>query len=162
MKTPFFLSAIAATTLQAGTPTGEVVIAREESPWLVPSLDARLRYEFANVEGFDDSNALTFRARPGLKTREWHGFTALAEGDFTAVAIDDYNGGAPGAHPFEPSKSVIADPQNVELNQAFLQYHGFDTSVKVGRQRIIYNNAAFIGNSGWRQNEQTFDAASIG
>ena len=32
---------------------------------------------------------------------------------------------------------------------------------KVGRQRIIYDNAAFIGNVGWRQNEQTFDAVSL-
>ena len=33
------------------------------------------------------------------------------------------------------------------------------TRFKVGRQRIIWDNARFIGNVGFRQNEQTFDAA---
>lgn len=33
--------------------------------------------------------------------------------------------------------------------------------MKLGRQRIVYDNAAFIGNVGWRQNEQTCDAISL-
>lgn len=33
--------------------------------------------------------------------------------------------------------------------------------VKGGRQRLIYDNARFVGNVGWRQNEQTFDAGLI-
>ncbi len=163
MKPFLFLTAAAtATALHAGTPTPAAIESVPEPQWITPTLDARLRYEFSNVEGFDDSHALTIRARPGLKTAEWHGFSALAEGEFTGVLIDDYNGGAPGTDPFDPANSVVADPQNVELNRASLQYHGYDTTVIVGRQRIIYNNAAFIGNSGWRQNEQTFDAASLG
>jgi hypothetical protein len=32
------------------------------------------------------------------------------------------------------------------------------TGVTLGRQRIILDNARFVGNVGWRQNEQTFDA----
>lgn len=129
--------------------------------WLAPTLDARLRYEFADVDGFDDSHALTLRARVGLKTSEWNGFSAMVEGEFTGAMVDDYNGGAPGADPFDPSNSVIADPENVELNRAFLQYHGYGTTVIVGRQRIIRGNSAFIGNVGWRQNEQTYDAVSL-
>ena len=31
----------------------------------------------------------------------------------------------------------------------------------MGRQRIILNNARFIGNAGFRQNEQTFDAVRL-
>lgn len=161
-STTILLAAASITALHAGSPTTPPPV---ESPapdaWLVPTLDARLRYEFANVQGFDDSHALTLRLRPGLKTADWHGFSALAEGEFTGAAIDDYNGGARGAQPFDPANSVIADPQNAELNQAILQYKGYDTTVKIGRQRIIYDQAAFVGNVGWRQNEQTYDAASI-
>ena len=160
MKTILLLAT--ATTLHAGSPTQVALEAPTETPWLVPTLDARLRYEFSNVDGFENSNALTIRARPGLRTAEWNGFSAFAEGEFTGALIDDYNSGAPGTTPFDPANSVIADPNNAELNQAFLQYHGFDTMVKIGRQRIIYANSAFVGNSGWRQNEQTFDAASVG
>jgi len=161
MKTTLLLTAAATVTaLHAGTPVA--VEPAPEPQWIVPTLDARLRYEFSNVEGFDDSNALTLRARPGLKTAEWHGFSALVEGEFTGALIDDYNGGAAGTDPFDPTKSLIADPQNAELNRASLQYHGHDTTVIVGRQRIIYHNSAFVGNVGRRQNEQTYDAASVG
>mgnify|MGYP000650897121 FL=1 len=33
-----------------------------------------------------------------------------------------------------------------------------DSTFKLGRQRVIWDNARFIGNVGFRQNEQTFDA----
>ena len=57
---------------------------------------------------------------------------------------------------------VIADPAEAELNQGWLAYSGLpDTTIKGGRQKIIYNNHRFVGNVGWRQMEQTFDAASI-
>lgn len=163
MKTTFLITAAATVTeLHAGTPAPVVVEPPSEPQWIVPTLDARLRYEFSNVEGFANANALTMRARPGLKTADWQGFSVLAEGEFTGSLVNDYNGGAPGAQPFEPAKSVVADPQNAELNQAFITYHGYDTTVIAGRQRIIYNNSAFVGNVGWRQNEQTYDAASVG
>ncbi len=155
------IAATSVTALHAGSQASVIIDPPVEKPWLSPTLDARLRYEFSNVEGFAHGNGLTLRARPGLESREWHGFSALVEGEFTGAAIDDYHGGAPGASPFDPTKSLIADPENVELNRALLQYQGFDTTVVVGRQRIIYNNAAFIGNVGWRQNEQTYDALSL-
>jgi hypothetical protein len=31
------------------------------------------------------------------------------------------------------------------------------TTLTLGRQRIIYDDARFVGNVGWRQNEQTYD-----
>jgi hypothetical protein len=129
--------------------------------WLTPTLDIRARYEFGDLDGFDQSNALTFRERLGLKTMKWNGFSAFVEGEFSQAAVDDYNGGAIGADPFDPKNTLIADPQTNELNQGYLQYDGYDTVAKLGRQRIIYDNAAFIGNVGWRQNEQTYDAISF-
>ena len=163
-KTTASLLALAAssTIIHAGTPAPSPEIATAtEAPWIKPIFDVRLRYEFADIDGFDPSHALTIRERVGLKTKEWFGFSALVEGEFTQAIIDDYHGGAPGVSPFDPANSTIPDPKNAELNQGYLQYSGFDTTVKAGRQRIIYDNAAFIGNVGWRQNEQTYDAISL-
>ncbi|MGE9271554.1 MAG: hypothetical protein ACQKBU_12185, partial [Verrucomicrobiales bacterium] len=63
--------------------------------------------------------------------------------------------------PFNPGHTVIADPETNELNRAWIQYQGFDSTLKGGRQRIILDNAALVGNVGWRQNEQTYDAISF-
>ena len=145
----------------AGPPSVEIATAPAAEYWIRPTIDIRARYEIADAEGFDTSNAFTFRERLGLKTQEWNGFLAFIEGEFTQAAVDDYSGGAPGVDPMVAGNTVIADPESNELNQAYLQYSGSDSVVKVGRQRIIYDNAAFIGNVGWRQNEQTYDAASL-
>ena len=57
---------------------------------------------------------------------------------------------------------VVADPQNVELNRAQIQFTGLPkTLVTVGRQRINLDDQRFVGSVGFRQNEQTFDAARI-
>lgn len=154
------LAAATAVTRAGTTPSPEIATATE-APWITPVIDVRLRYEFADIDGLDPAHALTIRERIGFKTKAWNGFSLLAEGEFTQSAIDDYHGGAPGVDPFDPRNSVIPDPDNEELNQAYLQYAGFGTTVKLGRQRIIYDNAAFIGNVGWRQNEQTYDAISL-
>ena len=57
--------------------------------------------------------------------------------------------------------TIIADPESVEMNRLWLGYTFADTTIKLGRQRIIYDNARFIGNVGWRQNEQTYDAVNV-
>ena len=57
--------------------------------------------------------------------------------------------------------SVVADPENIELNRLQLQYKGKAVTVTVGRQRINLDDQRFVGAVGWRQNEQTFDAARI-
>lgn len=129
--------------------------------WITPTLDARLRYEFREQDGRDESNALTARARLGLLLGENNGFSAFGEIEGTYAALDDYNAGG-GADPVEIGNTGIADPENFELNRAWAQWKGQGLTLKGGRQRIIRNNAAFIGNVGWRQNEQTYDAISAG
>ena len=162
MKTKALLFLSSATLLHAGSPDLETSIAPKPEPWIKPIIDIRARYEFADIDPLDASHAFTFRERLGLKTTAWNGFSALIEGEFSQAAIDDYNGGAgPDADPFDLANSPIFDPETNELNQGYVQYEGFDTTAKAGRQRIIYDNAAFIGNVGWRQNEQTYDAISL-
>lgn len=156
---PLFFAA--APALFAGTPEAPVIPPPSSEDWITPTINIRSRYEFGDVNGFDPSHAFTIRERLGLKTTSWNGFSAFVEGEFTQAAIDDFNGGPPGVSPRVAGNTVIADPESNELNQAYLQFQGFDTMVKAGRQRIIYDNAAFIGNVGWRQNEQTYDAISL-
>lgn len=162
MKTKAAFLLAMAPVLHAGTPEPAPVVTEAPAEyWITPSINIRARYEYGDMDGKDVSHALTFRERVGLKTMAWNGFSAFVEGEFSQAAVRDYNGGAVGATPLDPANTTIADPQTNELNQAFLQYSGYDSTLKGGRQRIIYNNAAFIGNVGWRQNEQTFDAISL-
>lgn len=128
-------------------------------------LNARLRYEFAEVDGFSDSNAVTVRTRIGYTTGVMQGLQAAIQLENNSpLDYTDYN--AAGLNG-QGTKSVIADPRDTELNQAWLAYdfshfdEGLDLAAKVGRQRIILDDARFVGNVGWRQLEQTFDAARL-
>ena len=121
-----------------------------------PILAARLRYETVDQASLpDDAEALTLRIRAGAELKV-DGLSLLAEGEGTLALADDYNDTLPGngAEPFP----VVADPENFELNRLQLSYMEDGTGVTLGRQRIILDNARFVGNVGWRQNEQTFDA----
>lgn len=105
--------------------------------------------------------AIPLRARIHLHTADLYGFSAKAELDYVFnFGLDSFNAGA-GNTPKPPGYPVIADPEGGDVNQLFLQYKaGFGGQFRLGRQRIIYDNARFIGNVGWRQNEQTYDAFS--
>jgi len=121
-----------------------------------PIVDLRLRYESVDQDSAADSaDALTARLRAGFEVAA-DGFSFLAEGEGTLGLINDYNDTIPGngVEPFP----VVADPENIELNRLQIGYKKGGYSLTVGRQRIILDNARFVGNVGWRQNEQTFDA----
>lgn len=161
MKSHAVLLIATAPFLHAGSPEPIAPETKKEEPWIKPLIDIRARYEFGDTDGLDPSHAFTLRERIGFKTRSFHGFSALVEGEFSQAIVDDFTSGDPGADPVVPGNTVISDPETNELNQAYLQYARYETIVRLGRQKIIYDNAAFIGNVGWRQNEQTFDAISL-
>ncbi len=163
MKTKLALLLSTASLLHAGNPDLETTLpATKPEPWIKPTLDIRARYEFGDTDNLAVAHAFTVRERVGLKTMKWNGLSAVIEGEFSQSVLSDYNAGAgPLADPSDLTSTTIADPQTNELNQAYIQYDGFDTVAKLGRQKIIYDNAAFIGNVGWRQNEQTYDAVSF-
>ncbi|MEM1197547.1 MAG: alginate export family protein [Pseudomonadota bacterium] len=124
---------------------------------LDPILDMRFRVETADQDTFaEDASSITVRTRAGANIK-LNNFSFLAEGEGTFQIDDDYNDTIPsnGIEPFP----VIADPESFELNRIQIAYKDDDLSATVGRQRIILDDARFIGNVGWRQNEQTFDAA---
>ena len=122
----------------------------------------KLRYRFENVDqdGFDDqAHASTLRTVFGYETAEYKNFRGLLEfEDVTVLGDDDaYNSTINGA----TTRPVVADPKGTEVNRVFAGYTGItNTDVRLGRDRIKLDNDRFIGNVGWRQNEQTFDAAS--
>ncbi len=123
------------------------------------SFDLRLRYEFANEQGLDASHAATARTRLGYGTNAALPLSAFVElEDITALDSSAYN--QAGLND-QPQKTVIADPETTEVNQAFLHFKQADLFARLGRQRLILDNQRFVGNVGWRQNEQTFDALTL-
>lgn len=127
----------------------------------------QLRYEdVAQNNDAKDADALTSRLRLGYGTKAWKGFDAYVE--YEGIAAVGGNGGYNSGPGFLDATngngdfSVIAEPVGEEVNQAWLRYQGpAGTTIKLGRQRIILDNARFVGNVGWRSNEQTFDAVSL-
>ena len=126
------------------------------------SVDLRVRYEGVTQDGKNDASALTERTRIGYKTADFNGFDAFMEMSNTEVLGDkkDYfipkGPNAAG----DASKAVVLDPKIITLNQAWVGYQFGETALKVGKQRIIFDNR-FLGNVGWRQSEQVYTGASL-
>lgn len=125
---------------------------------ITPIFDARLRYERVEQAPLpDDANAVTARIRSGLEAKIGD-FALLAESEAVLAIGGAYNDGLNGKTRYP----IVPDPQNVELNRLQVQYRGLKkTVVTVGRQRIDLDDQRFVGSVGWRDNEQTFDAARV-
>lgn len=131
-----------------------------ESRW---GLDFRHRIELVDEEGFsEDAGASTLRTRLNLATGRYHGLDAFVEfSDVREIGLNDFNAGT-GATPGRERFPVVADAEDTRLNQAWLGFSPNDyLEIRAGRQRIKLDNDRFVGNVGWRQNEQTFDGASL-
>ncbi|HSD16429.1 MAG TPA: porin [Thermomonas sp.] len=119
--------------------------------------DLRLRHEQVADDAFaSKADASTLRLRAGLRLSMDKGWTGLLEAEGIAAA-GDYNSGANGRTGYP----AIIDPPGVELNQAWLGWKGARGGGTLGRQRLLFDNQRWIGNVGWRQNEQTFDALAL-
>ena len=123
-----------------------------------PLIDARLRYENVDQLGIaNEADAVTLRLRTGFEAK-YAKFSFLVESETTLAISEKYNSGLNG----KTAYPVVADPQNIELNRIQLQYAGLPkTLITVGRQRINLDDQRFVGSVGWRDNEQTFDAARV-
>ncbi|MCP1727287.1 hypothetical protein J2T60_001252 [Natronospira proteinivora] len=122
-------------------------------------VDLRYRMEWVDQDGIeDDALASTARLRVGLNTAEYQGFDAglMFHGNRVIGERRYHDTVTPQARP------VVADPADTGISQAWLRYQqGDQLQARVGRQRLVDDNARFIGNVGFRQLEQTFDAASL-
>lgn len=160
-----FSGAVAAATLAGAAPAASqapiklpVIVAKQPpAPDII--VDNRLRYEFVDQEGLaEQARALTLRTRLGFETPELAGVRVLLEVENLTALLDEYNDTLNGKRRFP----VVSDPEGAELNRAQVTWSGLPkTEVVLGRQRVALNNARFIGNSGYRQREQTFDAVRV-
>jgi len=126
-----------------------------------PLLDLRVRYEEVDQTGIaQNANAATLRARFGAETGKFLDTGLLVEGE----AMFRLN------RSYRPDNSVasytqfpvVADPENYALNRLAITNTSLPrTAVTVGRQRIALDDQRFVGNSGWRQNEVTYDALRV-
>ncbi|MGI9318659.1 MAG: alginate export family protein [bacterium] len=123
------------------------------------SLDIRYRVEEVSQDNaLKDATASTIRTRLGFETDVYRQFNAFIEfEDIHSVGDDDYNSTTNGNTEF----SAILDPESTEPNQAYLNYQWGSTRLRYGRQRMALDNQRFIGNNGWRQNEQTIDGLTV-
>ena len=131
-------------------------------------VNVRYRYEGAD----DDANtrnkakASTLRTRLGYGSADFHGFSAYVEmEDIRRIGSKKYADGPGPADKYDRKYDLVPDPKETELNQAYLQFKHATESVafliRHGRQREKWDNDRFIGNVGWRQNEQTYDSTHI-
>ncbi len=149
----------------------------------------RMRYEQVSDDlpatsplvGTENANELSLRTVGGYSTARFFGFYLRGEIESTvrlnsdnALNIDEdltFPPG-PGGSRIAEGHAIIADNPFIEVNQAFIGWRGGardcaegdckgGTTVKLGRQTIIYDNHRWVGNIVWRQNHQSYDALRI-
>jgi hypothetical protein len=123
-------------------------------------LSLRYRYEWVDSALLEkDANASTLRTRLFYKSAEFKNvFLTLNMDDVRPIVANRFNDTRNGKAQYP----LVVDPKGTDLNLASLTWTGLDNAALVlGRQRIIRENARFVGNVGWRQNEQTYDSVSF-
>ena len=133
--------------------------AETEQP-IKPYVDIRYRLETVDQTGLPrDATASTLRIKAGIETTEWNGFSARVEGEaITRIGAEKFNDTVNGFTQFP----VVADLSDVVLNQAYVRWrHDGLVDAKAGRQTVNLDNQRWIGLVGWRQNDQTMDAALV-
>ena len=123
-----------------------------------PTLSLRLRYENAEQTGKETGEATTMRTLASWKTNAWQGLSGTIELIDVGRLNNDYNDGLNGKTRYP----VIADPDNTDINQLYLDYAGLPkTLVRAGRQSIKLDNVRFIGNVEFRQVMQVFNGVTV-
>lgn len=118
--------------------------------------DLRARYESVEQDGFAaEAEALTSRLRAGFQTAPLKGTAFLVEG----VLVDDLEDAYDSTTNGHAEYPVVADPADfAAINRFALTNKSLErTTLTFGRQRIGHDDQRFVGNVGWRQQEQTFD-----
>jgi hypothetical protein len=121
------------------------------------SLELRLRAEQVEDSGKkENANAQTLRTVLGYKTGDYKGVTGFIEFENVSdFGQDDYNDNVTTSA-LRKTFPVIADVAVTQVNQAYLEGYG----LRYGTQKLVFDNARFVGDVGWRQNDQTFNGLS--
>jgi hypothetical protein len=132
-----------------------------------PILEARLRSENVDQDGIaNEAEAVSLRTRFGWETAAWNNVKGLIEfEDVRQIGAEHFNVQVPGVAPSlngQTSYPIVNDPDVTELNRAQLTWTpSGNFSATLGRQRILIDDQRFVGNVGWRQDEQTFDGVRM-
>jgi hypothetical protein len=107
----------------------------------------------------ENGDAITLRALLGWRTKPWKGLSVTLEG----IYVENLDGNDFTVTPSPTSPfPVIADPDDSDINQLYLDYTGLpQTWLRAGRQSIKIDNVRFIGNVEFRQNMQVFNAVGV-
>lgn len=154
----FLMTSVATSATAQTAPPSPAAAAAAAADSAKVIFDSRVRYESVDQDGLDRATALTVRSRLGWRSARKSNLQFLVEGEAVGALVDDYNDTIHGPARYP----VVGDPETVELNRLQVSWMGLpDTEVILGRQRLILDNARFVGNVGFRQNEQTFDAVTV-
>lgn len=120
------------------------------------SYAVRVRSEHVDVAG-DQGAAFTTKFRLNLKhqiSTNWHAVMQLDHVE--SLFGDRHSDGV-----IVTNEPVIADPESTEFNQAYLGLSVGSLELTVGRQSISFGDHRFVGDVGFRQNDQTFDGVRL-
>jgi hypothetical protein len=125
-----------------------------------------LRYRFENVDedgSSKDAHASTLRTVLGWESAGYRGWSIFGEAENVAVLGNDLydNRGAGSLSNGVADRPVVADPAITEINQAGVRFRNDDWTMVAGRQELVLGDTRFVGNVGWRQNHQSFNALRI-
>ncbi len=122
--------------------------------------ELRPRYEMVDEDNAkSNANAVTNRLVIGVNAdlfgTDW--LSGYAEMTDVHNANDNYNSKDNG----QIDHSVVADPEQTRLTQAYLDFKLNKTLFRAGRQIINLDNKRYVGSVNWRQMPQSFDAYAL-
>lgn len=123
----------------------------------------KFRWENVNQDNkLNDANAYTLRTQIGYETKALFGFSINTQVYGLSPFNDDYNDLKKG-DPITSRRtySVVADPEDYDFHQVYLQWANADTNVKFGRQNMFLDNWRYIGDVRFRQNWAVFNGLSF-
>lgn len=122
-------------------------------------LSLRARVESVAQEGKAE-NALAFTNRTllGWQTAPWNGFSVTGQ----LIDVANFNGTFNEGPAASARYPTVADPDNTDINQSYLDYTGLpDTRIRFGKQSVKLDNVRFVGNVEFRQVMQVFSGVML-
>ena len=120
------------------------------------------RYEEVDQSNIEkNAHASTLRTTVGYRSAPYKGFSFLVEAEDITVVGDPHaynNLGFGHLNNGVTDRPVVADPALTQINQAYFQWKNDANKAHIGRREIVIGDSRFVGNVGWRQNHQSFDA----
>ncbi|MCP5327161.1 MAG: alginate export family protein [Sinobacteraceae bacterium] len=153
------IAALAGGAMAAPGGDGSATTAAASHPYGEFELQWRARLETVDDAALSrDATATTLRTRLTWTSPVQRGWQAVIEvDDLRALDRDAYFSTVDGP----ANRPVVADPVGTGLNRAVLELKRPGYDLALGRQRLLLDDQRFVGNVGWRQNEQTYDGVTL-